>query len=55
MPWVEADHDGADRKFVATGMHAELKAVSEPEFVDGKGDDAQILVEFLFELREIAH
>ena len=36
-----------NRKLVAAGMDAELECIGEPEFADGKGNDAQVLVKLL--------
>src|ERR1700738_4604546 len=55
MPFDQALDNGIDGKLVAPGMHAELKAPREPEFLDREGNDAQVLVEFFFKLREVAH
>ena len=35
-------------------MDTELEGIGQPEFVYGEGNDAQVLVEFLLELREIS-
>ena len=46
--------NGVDRKLIAAGMDAELERIGQSEFLDGEGDDAQVLVELLLELRQIA-
>src|SRR3974390_2425717 len=47
--------NGVNRKLVTAGMDAELEGISQPEFVYGEGNDAQVLVALLLELREIPY
>lgn len=50
----EAIDDRIDRKLVAPGVDAEFERVGQPEFTNGKRDDAQVFIKFLLELRKVA-
>src|SRR5580704_3314358 len=47
--------NGVDRKLVAAGMNTELEGIGQSEFLYGEGNDAQVLVELLLELRQIPY
>jgi len=47
--------NGVNGEFVAPGMHAELEGVSQAEFADGEGDDAEVFIELFLELRKVPY
>src|SRR6516165_10148837 len=53
MSFDQPIYNWVNRKLVAAGMDAELEGIGEPEFADGKGNDAQVFVKLPLELREI--
>src|SRR5207248_802363 len=46
--------DRIKRKLVAAGVDTELERLRQTKLANGERDDAQVFVEFLFKLREVA-
>src|ERR1700731_2711191 len=54
MFFYQSIDNGVNGKLVAARMHAEFKGICQPKFANGKGDDAEILVDLLLELPQVA-